>query len=65
MQQQQLESRMHLLRLDEDNYYAIKQLTVQLGYKFPASLINHILKEYIEAHKDLILTEKQRLHNGF
>jgi hypothetical protein len=59
--QQQLESRMHLLKIEEDNYYAIKQLIAAMGYKSPASLINHILKEFIEAHKDLILTKKEGL----
>jgi hypothetical protein len=54
-QQSKLESREHVLKIDEDNYYGIKQLLPVMDHKFPASLINYILKEYIEAHKNLLI----------
>jgi hypothetical protein len=63
MQQQQQEhkdkeyskSREHVLKLDDDTYYAIKQLSSLMGYRFPITLISEIFKEYIEAHKDLLI----------
>jgi hypothetical protein len=61
LEKQQIKSREHVLRIDDDNYYAIKQLTVIMGCGYPVALINQILKEYIAAHKDLLLTEKEEL----
>ena len=41
----------HNLTLDDNTYYAIKQLSSIRGYKFPITLISEIFKDYIEAHK--------------
>ena len=49
--QQHKEKAAHNFRLDDDIYYAIKQLSSLRGFKHPAHLVCEIFKAYIEEHK--------------
>ena len=57
-QQQQQEQKgniTHNFALDDDTYFAIKQLSSLKGHKHPAFLVREILKAYVQDHKSKLL----------
>jgi spore maturation protein CgeB len=56
MQQQQQQRRpTHNFALDDEIYFAIKQLSSLRGKGHPARLVSEILKDYVEEHKELLI----------
>ncbi len=55
-QRQQEEKATHNFRLDDDTYYAIKQLSSLSGFKHPAPLVREIFKIYIQEHRSELIT---------